>query len=92
MCARFHPRMTPAKLALVFETVREIEFRQRFHVSPGALWPGQNHNGTTFVAIDDPSLDNPQHLFDANFNLRHPHQRHAGEEFRLPCNWRSNLC
>ena len=34
MCARYNLRMTPAKLAQVFETVREIEFRQRFNVSP----------------------------------------------------------
>ncbi|QDT57252.1 Putative SOS response-associated peptidase YedK [Caulifigura coniformis] len=34
MCARYNLRMSPAKLAQVFVTVREIEFRQRFNISP----------------------------------------------------------
>lgn len=34
MCARYNLRMTPQKLAQIFDTVREIEFRQRFNISP----------------------------------------------------------
>ena len=34
MCARYNLRMTPQKLAEVFATVRQIEFVQRFNISP----------------------------------------------------------
>jgi len=34
MCARYNLRTSPEKLAQVFATVREIEFRQRFNISP----------------------------------------------------------
>jgi len=34
MCARYNLRISPEKLAEVFATVRGIEFRQRFNISP----------------------------------------------------------
>jgi putative SOS response-associated peptidase YedK len=34
MCARYNLRISPQKLAEIFATVREIEFVQRFNVSP----------------------------------------------------------
>ncbi len=34
MCARYNLRMTPARLAEIFHTVRQMEFRPRFNISP----------------------------------------------------------
>jgi len=34
MCARYNLRMSPQKLAEVFETLRQLDFRERFNISP----------------------------------------------------------
>src|SRR6476620_7531440 len=34
MCACYNLRMTPQKLAEIFQTVRQLDFRERFNVSP----------------------------------------------------------
>lgn len=34
MCAHYNLRMSPQKLAEIFQTVRQLDFRERFNVSP----------------------------------------------------------
>ncbi len=34
MCARYNLRMTPQKLAEIFQTVRQLSFVERFNISP----------------------------------------------------------
>src|SRR6188474_2870094 len=34
MCARYNLRMSPQKLTEIFQTLRQLDFRERFNVSP----------------------------------------------------------